>query len=380
QAGLEYLVNCKPPESWGADPKFKAGYTHTISVLIEPGKVAHILTRTLTGWKRIRGTNLGWFIIDEISDSPPGAFSEMKRRLRCEKSHLKQGLVAGIPDLPGDNWTWTEFNPEDPKAKQFYRVTFQSSTEAKHLHRIWDTYLYPMLMTTAPLQALQEIFARIVINQTGRVYYAYTDGVNNADRYAYDPDRPIYLSSDFNILSSAPASSVCVQLFDSGQGHYDAQAIDEIVIPHGDTTQVCNEFLTRYGTHRSEVHFYGDASGGQSQTVTEYDVAVTVLGPVFGDRLNMPTITHNPLISDRVAAVNAKLRNALGIASLFISKKCKELLLDLRKLMPDPKKEGKIDKSDNARSHTSDALGYLLRFLFPPFDTGTSRRSIKANY
>jgi hypothetical protein len=377
QAGLEYLVNCKPPDDWGADPKFKAGYKHTISILIEPGKVAHVLTRTLTGWKRIRGTNLGWFVIDEVSDSPEGAFGEMKRRLRCPKSHKKQGLVAGIPDMPGDNWLWDEFNPENPKAKKLFKITFQASTEAKHLHKIWNSYLYPMLMTIAPLQALQEIFARIVVNQTGKVYYAYNDEVNLRDKYEYDPDRPLYLTFDFNILSDSPICAALVQVFDSGKGYYDAQVIDEIVIPNGDTAQACYELLGRqdglYSRHRSTLHLFGDASGNHSQTISEYKVAKDVLEPVFRGRLQIPQITSNPLISDRVASVNGKLRNALGVASLFISKKCKALRNDLKKVLP---KDGKIDKSNPLLTHISDALGYLLRWLFPPGELQPTQSSL----
>lgn len=378
EAGLPYVIGCKPPKEWNAPSTFKGGYKHVVSILVEPGKVAHILTRTLTGWKRIRGVNIGWFVVDEIADAPEGGFKELKRRLRCKKSKKLQGLIFGIPDLPGDNWTWLEFNPEDPRARKYYKVTFQASTEAKHLiGDLWEEYLLPMLRTMGPLQALQELFARIVIDQTGRIYYAYTDGVNNEGCKEYDPRRPIYFTMDFNILSNSPTSAVLVQLHESADGSLiEAHVIDEIVIDRGDTERACREFLKRYSTHRSEVHFYGDASGAQSQTVTEYQVAKDVLYPVFGARLEMPEITHNPLISERVAALNAKLRNALGVASLFISKKCKELLLDLRKVMPDLKKEGKIDKSDAARTHTSDALGYLLRFLFPPVEYRARRRSL----
>lgn len=383
EAGLQYLVNCKPPDDWNADPKFKAGYKHTISILIEPEDefgqrtVAHILTRTLTGWKRIRGVNLGWFVIDEVSDSPPGAFGELKRRLRCPKSHKKQGLVAGIPDLPGDNWLWDEFNPENPKAKKLFKITYQSSTEAKHLHKIWNTYLYPMLMTIAPMQALQEIFARIVVNQTGKVYYAYNDEVNFRDKYDYDPDRPLYLTFDFNILSTSPISAALVQIFDSGKDYYDVQVIDEIIIPNGDTSQACYEMLGRhaglYARHRSEVYLFGDASGNHSQTISEYKVAKDVLEPVFRGRLKIPMITSNPLISDRVASFNGKLRNALGVASCFISKKCKVLRNDLKKVLP---KDGKIDKSDPLLTHISDAVGYLLRWLFPPGELTPTQSSL----
>ena len=382
QAGLQYVINSKPPKDWKAKSTFRGGYDQVLSVKVEVGKVAHVLMRTLQGWERIRGTNIGWFLLDEIADTPVGAFQEIKKRLRCKQSHALQGRIVGIPDLPGDNWTYEEFNPTDPDAKQYYRITFQSSTEAKHLD--WLEYLLPLLRTTAPLNALQEIFARIVIDQTGRVYSCYRDGVNNEDKYKYDPDRPIYLTFDFNILSASPISAAVVQLFDSGNDYFDAQIIDEIIIPHGDTAKACYEFIARYrhrstglAPHKSVLHLYGDASGNHSQTISEYQVAADVLATEYAGRLEIPEITHNPLISERVAAFNAKLCNALGVASCFISKKCKTLINDLKKVLP---KDGKIDKSDPLLTHISDAVGYLFRWLFPPFETGSAKRSIKANY
>ena len=385
EAGLEYVVNSKPPKAWKASSKFKGGYKNTISIKVGIGKVAHVLTRTMAGWKRIRGVNLGWFGLDEIADTASDAFQEMKRRLRCKLSKALQGRVVGIPDLPGDNWTYHEFFPEDEEAQQYYRVTFQSSTEAKHLD--WDDYLKPLLRTIDPIKAMQEVFARIVIDQTGRVYRCYKDGINNVKKNKYDPWAPLYLTSDFNIISGSPLEACAVQLFDNGQGDWDVQVLEEFSIPNGDTSDLCNEFLERecdgqvFGKHRGEVHFYGDASGGHSQTVSEYQIAKDILGRRFKNRLNIPDITSNPLVIERVNAVNFLLRPTIGPPRLYIDPKCKRMVQDMRKVVPDKKgKEGAIDKSDKLLTHISDALGYLLRWLFPPFDSGSTRKAIKANY
>lgn len=384
EAGLDYVINSKPPKSWKASSKFKGGYKNTISIKVGVGKVAHVLTRTLTGWKRIRGVNIGWFGIDEISDAPGDAFQEMKRRLRCKKSHKLQGMVVGIPDLPGDNWTWEEFNPQDERMKAFYRITFQSSTEARHLD--WNDYLMPLLRTIDPLKALQEVYARIVIDQSGRVYRSYREGVNNVKKHDYDAYAPLYLTSDFNILSSSPMEGCAFQLHDNGQGDWDVQVHDEFILPNGDTAGLCEAFLERecdshkFGNHKGEVHFYGDASGGHSQTVSEYQIAADILGRVFRSRLFIPTITHNPPVIERTNAVNALLRPTLGPPRLYIDPKCKRLVQDMRKVVPDAKREGQIEKKDKFLTHVSDALGYALRWLFPPFETRPSRGSIKANY
>lgn len=383
ESGLEYVSNCKPPKSWKASNKFKGGYKHIISIKVGVGKVAHLLTRTLAAWKRMRGITIGWAGIDEIADTVVDAWKEINERLRCKKSHHLQIRVVGMPSLPGDNWTWEVFNPEDPKAQAMFRITFQSSTEARHLK--WKDYILPLLRTLDPLQAMQRVFARIVIDQSGRAYRSYKDGINNVKKYGYDPWRPLYLTSDFNILSSSALEGCALQLFENGQGDWDVQVLDEFVLPNGDTSDLCYTFLERecddhkFGDHKGELHFYGDASGGHGQTVSEYKVAVDILGRTFRGRLNVPPITVNPNITDRVATVNALLRPTYGPPRLYMHpKKCIRLITDMRKVMPDPKHEGKLDKSDKALTHVSDALGYLLRWLFPPWEETQARGSINA--
>lgn len=385
ESGLDYVVNSRPPKSWKATSKFKGGYDNIISVKIGVGKVAHLLTRTLTGWKRIRGVTIGWAAIDEIADTVVDAWKEINERLRCRKSHALQIRVVGMPAMPGDNWTWEVFNSDDPETRKMFRITFQSSTEARHLS--WSDYLYPLLRTLDPLQAQQRVFARIVIDQTGRIYRSYKDGINNVKKYDYDPWRPLYLTSDFNIQSTSPLEACAVQLFDNGQGDWDVQVLDEFILPNGDSEELCEKFLERecdghkFGNHKGEVHFYGDASGGHGQTVSEYRVVRDILGRVFRGRLVIPTITVNPLVPERTGVVNFLLRPTIGPPRLYIDpKRCKRVVQDMRKVSPDKKKEGAIDKTDKMLTHVTDALGYLLRFLFPPFDTKPRRGQIKANY
>jgi hypothetical protein len=214
--GKSYVYNKTPPKSWKSRNLFKGDYTHVLSIKTAVGKVAHILIRTLQNWKGIRGVTIGWGVIDEIADTKEDAWSEITERLRCELSKFLQILILGMPALPGDNWTWEEFSKN---AGGKYKIIFQSSTEAIHLK--WNDYLLPLLKRLDPIRALQRIFARIVIDQTGRIYYAYKDGVNNIRKYDYDPHRPIFQCWDFNIDSSAPIACVLFQEFDNGRGDID---------------------------------------------------------------------------------------------------------------------------------------------------------------
>jgi hypothetical protein len=70
----------------------------------------------------------------------------------------------------------------------------------------------------------------------------------------------------------------------------------------------------------------------------------------------------NPAVRDRVNCVNSRLRNAAGDARLFIDPRCRELIRDLDEVAW---RKSDIDKSNPARTHSSDALGYFIAQAFP---------------
>jgi phage terminase large subunit len=73
-------------------------------------------------------------------------------------------------------------------------------------------------------------------------------------------------------------------------------------------------------------------------------------------------------VRDRVNCVNAKLCNQAGTRRLLIDARCKQLIQDLERVHWKTDSNGnplnEIDKSDPARTHTSDALGYMIASQF----------------
>ena len=77
----------------------------------------------------------------------------------------------------------------------------------------------------------------------------------------------------------------------------------------------------------------------------------------------------NPMIVDRVNAVNTMLKSADGTVRLYVDDvKCPELIKDFKKVKWQTDSAGSssglLDKSDAKRTHISDALGYALEYLF----------------
>jgi len=144
--------------------------------------------------------------------------------------------------------------------------------------------------------------------------------------------------------------------------------LDEIVISRATTHDACVEFQNRFGNHLSGLIIYGDSSGHQRQTtgMTDYQVIKRFMqqhGLTVGG-YRVPAA--NPAVRDRVQLVNARLKNAAGEVRLWVDPKCKELIRDFEDVRYKASTT-LIDKDrDPARTHLSDALGYLVWQEFGP--------------
>jgi hypothetical protein len=82
-----------------------------------------------------------------------------------------------------------------------------------------------------------------------------------------------------------------------------------------------------------------------------------------------------------VNSVNTMLRSADGTSRLFVNDlACPELVKDFRKVRwqvdSGGNTTGLLDKSDSARTHISDALGYAVEFLFSLKTKGGGKKGI----
>src|SRR5205823_11613708 len=92
---------------------------------------------------------------------------------------------------------------------------------------------------------------------------------------------------------------------------------------------------------------------------TDYNIIRESLGK-SGIRAEYRSAEHNPAVRARVNLLNSALVNASGDIGLFVDRGCDELIKDLEQVAY----KGdtlEIDKDrDRGRTHTSDALGYLV--------------------
>jgi hypothetical protein len=310
---------------------------------------ATVLFRSLDDHERLRGTNLAWFGIDEITYTSEEAWLRLEARLRDPQAESLMGFGAGTPR--GFDWVYERFRAQPIRG---YELIEASPYENEHLLTQVPDY-YERLKDSYDEQFYQqEALGKFVNLSAGRVYYAF-EREGNVGKYKLKEEESIYWSWDFNIH---PMSSVICQR--AGAALY---VLDEIVLSSSSTPEACAEFFHRYGKHRGGVRVYGDASGGQHKTasgVSDYELIRDFLTRNRSLRGEMRVGRSNPPVRDRINVTNGLLKNAQGECRLLIDEKCSGLIKDLEQVSYKAN-SAQIDKErDPMRTHLSDALGYLL--------------------
>ena len=116
-----------------------------------------------------------------------------------------------------------------------------------------------------------------------------------------------------------------------------------------------NGFINGYA-----IYIYPDPASKQRKTSAGGFTDISILKNAG---FNIRVRNNHPLIRDRINSVNAKLKNAKGDNSLFIDKKCKNVIKSLERQIY---KEGTtIPDKDSGYDHMNDALGYMIEYLYP---------------
>jgi hypothetical protein len=315
---------------------------------------AKILLRSMEEYERLRGTNLAWFGLDELTYTHEEAWTRLEGRLRDPKANELCGFAVWTPK--GRDWVWRRFIGEPVEGYEMIRA---QPFENRFLLNAVPDFYERLRHSYGDKFFEQEVMGAYVDNDQDRVYEAFRreDHLHTAKP---DPNRPLLWALDFNV---DPMSSVVVQRV----GH-DLFVLDEIVISRATTEQACREFQNRFGNHAAGLMIYGDASGNHRQTtgLSDYQV-IREFMKHHGLRVHGYKVpAANPPVRDRLQLMNARLRNAAGEIRLKVDARCKELIRDFEEVRY-VASTSLIDKDrDPRRTHLSDALGYLVWQEFGP--------------
>jgi hypothetical protein len=328
------------------------------SVPYEYNKADNVLTMTDTGSKvlfrpvdefeRLRGTNLAWFGLDELTYAPEAAWLRLEGRLRDPKAARLCGFAAWTPK--GYDWVFQKFLAEPVSG---YQTILAEPFENRFLlDKVPD--FYDRLNGSYDENFFQQEVLGQYLNLHGGLVYSAFDRKDHVMELSVDPALPLLWALDFNV---DPMCSVIAQVSEK-----QTCVLDEIVIRHASTLDACKEFQRRYPSHRAGIVVYGDASGSTLQTTgaSDYQIIREFFQAICPARIKYKVPSQNPLVRDRITVMNSKLRTASGDIQLLVDPKCKELVKDLEQVSYKADST-EIDKEkDRRRTHLSDALGYLL--------------------
>jgi len=307
-----------------------------------------ILFRAVEEFERLRGSNLAWFGLDELTYTQEEAWLRLEGRLRDPKATRLCGFAVWTPK--GYDWVYDRFIARHIDG--YETVTAGPFENRFLLERIPD--YYDRLKSSYDGRFYQqEVLGEYLDMRAGRVYHAF-DRKENVMEATVNPGLPLLWALDFNVN---PMCSVIAQA--SGE---EVMVLDEIVLSRASTFDACEEFARRFPAHGRGLVVYADATGARLQTSGTTDLKI--LKDFFGDgaygEVQFRIPKSNPAVRERVTLMNGKLESAAGERRLRVDPRCKELIKDLEQVTY---KENSliVDKDkDPKRTHLSDALGYLV--------------------
>ena len=326
---------------------------------------SEIIFRTMENPDRLRGANLAWFALDELTYTREEAWTRILGRLRHPEARRLCGCAVWTPK--GYDWVHQRFlEQRSPE----YRLVQATPKENTHLHADF----YDQLKESyAERFYRQEVLGEYLDISGGNSYYAFSE--ENVRKVGYDAGLGLCWALDFNV---DPMCSVICQIEEIKVRPWlpvsdrMLRVVDEIVLKDSNTEAAVEEFISRTSQLKGfprqiPVTIYGDASGNSRTTKaarTDYQLIQEIFKHHPNYRIAMRQNTANPAVRDRVNTMNNMLKTASDLRTVFIDPKCQELIKDLRQVHwhrdATGNPTGALDKSDAQRTHVSAALSYLV--------------------
>jgi hypothetical protein len=309
---------------------------------------SRIIFRPVDDFERLRGTNLAWFGLDELTYSPEGAWLRLEGRLRDPQADTLCGFAVWTPK--GYDWVYQKFIA-DPVTG--YSAVIAKPNENRYLLEKVPDFYERLRNSYDETFYQQEALGQYLSLQGGLVYSSFSRR-EHVRSLRVNPNFPLLWALDFNV---DPMSSVVAQI--DGRTVF---VLDEIALRHASTHEACEEFDKRFPNHRSGLVIYGDASGNSQHSTgaSDYQIVREYFRTGYGAGVSYKVPKANPSVRERIMLTNAKLRTASGETRLLVDAKCRELIKDFEQVSYKAESNA-IDKDkDRRRTHLSDALGYLL--------------------
>jgi hypothetical protein len=306
-----------------------------------------ILFRAVEEFERLRGSNLAWFGLDELTYTAEEAWLRLEGRLRDPKATQLCGFAVWTPK--GYDWVYERFIAS--KIDGYETILAQPFENRFLLDKVPDYYERLKKSYDSRLFE-QEALGQYLTQNGGRVYVSF-ERFGNMFEAEIEQSLPLLWALDFNV---DPMCSVIAQVHRDGL----VVVLDEIVLSRASTYDACSEFISRFESHAAGLIVYADATGARLQTSGKTDLLI--LREEFKNYGNVDFLIpkSNPVVRDRVTLMNAKLAAADGSRWLLVHPRCRELIRDFEEVTFKEASQVVDKDRDPRRTHLSDALGYLV--------------------
>ncbi len=290
----------------------------------------------------LRGVGLNFLCLDEFADIPQEAWTEVLRATVSDKYANGHVLFTGTPRGFG-NWSYEMFQKgqsEDREWKSWKYTTLQGGQVEDHE--------IEQAKKDLDSRSFRQEYEASFETYAGVVYYNF-DRQQNVRAIQQDQDAVIHVGLDFNI----DPMSACLCYIKNDIAYF----FDEIVIYSSNTDELITELLQRYPNRKIIV--YPDPAARQRRTSAGGRTDLTLLQ---NSGLSVKCRGTHALVRDRINSVNSRLSNNNGKRYIYIDPSCKNLI---NSLMKQTYKEGTNQPEKNGFDHMTDAMGYLIEYLYP---------------
>lgn len=318
-----------------------------------------------SGRKKYQGAEKDWVHLDE--EHPYDIYEEVSIRVGSRPLRIFCTATILPPDgmaMTGPSWVFGRIIQPWQQGQLPYVGLFGASIydnphipleEIKRLEA-----MHPEGSTSRRIRMLGEWLPGL---GGSRAYPGFDRQLHVREQPAIVTRRPLLWCWDFNV---EPMVSLV--------GQFDGliyRIYRELILQSASISDMCDLFYTKFPSHEAEIWVYGDASGNKRTGQTGRSDYFLMLQEMksYGVPIRLKVPEDNPRGPDRINALNVMLRDQDGQVRIQVDPSCHELIRDMEEVMRDPK--GGVMKTYNRRdpyfwrSHTSDALGYMIAYEEP---------------
>lgn len=323
---------------------------------------AKIRIEGLDNPQRLEGSPIDFIAIDEASGIKDGFWGTNIRPALSTRGREGVARLLGVPRGRGYYYRLFQMAKKSDEWDVF-RWSSSSILSAEEI-----TSLKQHLDSRTQLQELEGHF----VAEEGLAYYEWRDE-KHIKKLPYVPWKDLEWSFDFNVDPGVATISQTITVhdiepFSVHPEHTVAEefvnVLGEVFIQGGTNTKVVMQTLhSKCVWHQGNFQLFGDASGGARHSAavdgSNWDIIRNYMRTHFPGRWVVRTPSSNPHVVARLNSTNVRLNSALNEIGMFVHPRCTNLIDDFNGVFR--LADGQIDKkTDEDRTHISDALGYRI--------------------